>query len=111
MKPCEPCALRRYRDRGVDLDLFKSRIHKRMGGLDFEEFAAALCKKFTDVIARTAAECLGTVKADRTDSEWWTPVDKLRVAQGKARRQWQRARRTGGEEEERARGMQGGETI
>lgn len=105
LRPGEPCALRRYRDRGVDWDLFRSRIHERMGSLDLEEPVAALCEKFTGVITRTAEECLGSLKADRTDRgyEWWTPVlDKLRVAQGRARRRWQKARRTGGEEEEQS---------
>lgn len=100
--PPEP---RRYRDRGVDWARFEEDIHERMGRLNLSESAEVVCKRFSEVIESVASECLGTVRAAKSDKgyEWWSPaLDRLRRLQGRARRGWQSARKHKGEREERA---------
>lgn len=94
-----PSEQRRYRDRGVDWARFEAVIHERMGRLDVGNSASVVCQRFTETLEQAATECLGMVRAAKTDKgyEWWTPtLDRLRTRQCKARREWQKVRRIGG---------------
>lgn len=93
----------RFRDRGVDWDLFCSTLSARMDQLHSNMSAADYCKRYSEILLRTATECLG--KCSRTKSEkyeWWSPsLDALRLQVGRARRKWQGSRSQGGDTEER----------
>lgn len=86
-----------YRERGVNWARFRHVLHRRMGSLKTRKPAANICEQYSDILARTAQDCLGRrTKADNCGYEWWTPeLEQLRRAVGKARRAWQQARRRG----------------
>ena len=90
-----PC---RFRERDVDWERFQTMIHYRVGRIDWKKSAREVCKEFTDMVTRTAMECLGTcVDAKRNKGyEWWTPtLDSMRKKNNKLRKLWQSLRKRG----------------
>lgn len=90
-----------YRERGVNWSRFRGVLQHRMGRLRTWKPAANICEQYTDILARTAQDCLGhRKKADNCGFEWWTPeLDKLRHVAGKARRAWQHSRKLASSQE------------
>lgn len=88
----------RFRDRGVDWDSFRSALHARMGSLHEGLTASQYCKRYSEILLRTATECLGKCGRSRDGRyEWWNPeLDSLRLRVSRARREWQRSRPSGG---------------
>ncbi|GBP97348.1 Retrovirus-related Pol polyprotein from type-1 retrotransposable element R1 [Eumeta japonica] len=89
--------LRRFRDRDVNWDRFRTRLKSCAGALDgrvsAEEYARELCA----LIERAAHECLGEYKTNSTNRyEWWNArLDALRRRFGSVRRRWQKYKKTG----------------
>lgn len=96
---------KRFRERGVDWELFESSIHESVGDLNLGKPAGALCEDFSRIIDRVALGILGAQRSKRDAGyEWWTPtLDHLRREHGRARRLWQGSRSLGGDKESRAR--------
>ena len=88
----------RFRERGVDWDRFQRIIHYRVGLIDWKKPASQVCKEFTNVVTRTATECLGTTAEGKRNRgyEWWTPrLDSMRKKNNRLRKSWQSFRKRG----------------
>lgn len=94
-------AVKSYRERGVDWTLFETTLQYRIGRLRVRRSAEEICEQYSEILTRTAENCLGTrKKADTGGYEWWTPeLDSLSRVVYNARRAWQRSRRVGGDSE------------
>lgn len=94
-------APRRFRERGVDWERFQTTLQYRMGRLRVRRTAEEICTQYSEILTRTAEDCLGERKAvDTCRYEWWSPeLDRLRKTVYNARRNWQRARKMKSESE------------
>ncbi|GBP96676.1 Retrovirus-related Pol polyprotein from type-1 retrotransposable element R1 [Eumeta japonica] len=62
----------RFRDRGVDWDVFERTVQMRVGRIRWGAPAAKVAGSFTDVIIRSARECLGVIRPRSFYGyEWW----------------------------------------
>lgn len=86
------------RERAVNWSKFESTMHARMGKLRLWKPAEVLSREYSEILTRTAMECLGQRKTRKPAGyEWWTPeLDSLRRDVQCARRRWQDSRKVGG---------------
>ncbi|GBP77290.1 Retrovirus-related Pol polyprotein from type-1 retrotransposable element R1 [Eumeta japonica] len=84
----------RFRDRGVDWDEFERVVQVRVGRIRWGAPAAKVTGSFTNVIIRSARECLGVIKPrSYYGYEWWNEeLDRMRDMTAKKRKIWQRAK-------------------
>ncbi|GBP96302.1 Retrovirus-related Pol polyprotein from type-1 retrotransposable element R1 [Eumeta japonica] len=97
--------LRRFRDRDVNWDRFRTHLLSRAGALDERKSAEEYARDLCGIIERAAHACLGEYKSNSTKRyEWWNAkLDALRHRFGNARRKWQRLRKRTGRATENAR--------
>ena len=86
----------RFRSRGVDWSNFCSAIHARVGKLSSGSSASRYCEKLTSIITQTARDCIGVCHVGGNRGyEWWSSeLDEMRRGVSRARRAWQRSKRT-----------------
>lgn len=85
-----------FRVRGVNWPAFCSKLHARMDKLHPGLSATVYSERYSELLLRTAKESLGYCgRKDNGKYEWWTPaLDELRRRTNKARRDWQKSKRT-----------------
>ncbi|GBP63882.1 Retrovirus-related Pol polyprotein from type-1 retrotransposable element R1 [Eumeta japonica] len=95
----------RFRDRGVDWDEFERTVQVRVDRIQWGASAAKVAGSFTDVIIRSARECLGVIRPRSFYGyEWWNEeLNRMRGETAKKRKVWQRTKARGGDREPEAR--------